>query len=245
MSRFSNLYRKLGLIKAISFYIKVKTKKLGRLSFHNLSKPFSIRNNPYDYATFEEVILNEAYNIEVPFSPEYIIDGGGNIGLTACYFATKYPKAIIISVEPDAENYKTLKTNTSAYKKIIAIKSGIWKKNSYLKIIDSHVGNNAFTVTESPEADEQAIKAVGIYNLMIEYNFPKIDILKLDIEGSEKELFETNFEDWLPKTKILIIELHDAMKTGCSKSVFNAISKYDFSFSIKGENIIFTNNAII
>ena len=80
---------------------------------------------------------------------------------------------------------------------------------------------------------------------MIEYNFPKIDILKLDIEGSEKELFETNFEDWLPKTKILIIELHDAMKTGCSKSVFNAISKYDFSFSIKGENIIFTNNAII
>jgi hypothetical protein len=72
---------------------------------------------------------------------------------------------------------------------------------------------------------------------------PHIDILKLDIEGSEKEVFETGYEHWLPKINILIIELHDKMKKGCSRAVFNAISKYDFSFDIKGENIIFTNNA--
>ena len=245
MSRFSNLNKKLGLLKALSFYSKLKNNKVEGFKIDNLLKPFSMRNNPYDYATFEEVILNETYNIDLPFSPEFIIDGGGNIGLTACYFATKYPNAIVISVEPDAENFKILQTNTRAYKNISAFKSGIWKSNAYLKIIDSQVGNNAFTVTESNEEDTQAIKAVGIYNLMTEFNSPKIDILKLDIEGSEKEVFETNFETWLPKTKILIIELHDAMKPGCSKSVFNAISKYDFSFSIKGENIVFTNNALI
>ena len=68
-----------------------------------------------------------------------------------------------------------------------------------------------------------------------------IDILKLDIEGSEKEVFSAGFENWMPKTKVIIIELHDAMKPGCSRAVFAAVNKYNFSFNIKGENIIFTN----
>ena len=72
---------------------------------------------------------------------------------------------------------------------------------------------------------------------------PHIDVLKLDIEGSEKEVFEEGYENWLPKTKLLLVELHDKMKKGCSRSVLNAVNKYDFSFDIKGENIIFTNNS--
>ena len=78
---------------------------------------------------------------------------------------------------------------------------------------------------------------------MQQFNMPHIDVLKLDIEGSEKEVFEENFEKWLPLTKVLIIELHDEMKKGCSRAVFNAMNKFDFSFDTKGENIIFTNNA--
>ncbi len=245
MSRFSNLHKRLGFFKALSFYIKLKKGQLSNLNSYNLLKPFFMRDNPFDYATFEEVVLKETYNIEVPFYPQYIIDGGGNIGLTACFFASKYPNATVISIEPDLENYKILKNNINGYKNITGIQRGIWKSNTYIKIIDSEVGCNAFTVTESDHEDATAIKAVGIFNLMAEFNFPKIDILKLDIEGSEKEVFEENFETWLPKTKILIIELHDALKPGCSRSVFNAIGKYDFSFSIKGENIIFTNNELI
>ncbi len=245
MSRFSNLDKHFGFFKALSFYIKLKKGRLSNLTSNNLLKPFFMRDNPFDYATFEEVVLNETYNIEVPFNPEYIIDGGGNIGLTACYFASKYPDATVISIEPDLDNFKILQNNIHGYKNITAIQRGIWKNNANLKIIDSEAGCNAFTVTESDHEDTTAIKAVSIFNLMAEFNFPKIDILKLDIEGSEKEVFEENFETWLPKTKILIIELHDALKPGCSKSVFDAIGKYDFSFSIKGENIIFTNNALI
>ena len=55
------------------------------------------------------------------------------------------------------------------------------------------------------------------------------------------EVFESNTEGWLPKTRVLIIELHDRMKPGCSKAVFNAIGKHNFSLDMKGENLIFTN----
>lgn len=243
MSRFKKLKKHLGFLKAVSLYTKIKDGNLSNLNIANLTYPFSIRNNPFDYATFEEVLLEETYNISISFTPAYIIDGGGNIGLTACYFATKYPGATIVSVEPDSDNFKILQQNCNQYANIQTMQCGIWKSNAHLKIEDAHTGNNAFTVTETEEVPGKTISAVTIWHLMQKFAMPHIDILKLDIEGSEKEVFDADVEDWLPKTKVLIIELHDKMKKGCSRAVFNAINKYDFSFDIKGENIIFTNNA--
>lgn len=243
MSRFKRLQKQLGFLKAVSFYSKIKRGNYSNLQTENLVHPFTLRNNPFDYATFEEVILNETYKIALGFEPKYIIDGGGNIGLTACFFATKFPQATIITIEPDTENYKQLQLNCKPYPNIHPLKCGIWKNDTHLKIENSHVGNNAFTVTETKEATTDTIKAVTILHVMEQFKMPHIDILKLDIEGSEKEVFEENFEQWLPETKVLIIELHDEMKKGCSRAVFSTVSKYDFSFNIRGENIIFTNNA--
>ena len=243
MSRFKRLQKHLGFLNAVFFYSKMKSGNRSNLKTGNLTYPFGLRNNPFDYATFEEVILNEAYNVPLNFEPAYIIDGGGNIGLTACFFASKYPGATIISVEPNTENFNLLQLNCKPYSNIHALKCGIWKKNTQLKIENTNAGNNSFTVTETEEAGSETLKAVTVLSLMEQFNLPHIDVLKLDIEGSEKEVFEMDFEKWLPVTKVLIIELHDKMKKGCSHSVFNAINTYDFSFDIKGENIIFTNNA--
>ena len=61
----------------------------------------------------------------------------------------------------------------------------------------------------------------------------------------QKEIFSNGYEEWLPKTKILIVETHDRFTKGSSKAVFTAISKYDFSCAIKGFNMIFTNQELI
>ncbi len=243
MSRFKSLHEHLGFFKAISFYRKVKSGNLSNLQTDNLTHPFSLRNNPFDYATFEEVILKDAYDINLGFEPKYIIDGGGNIGLTACFLASKFPQATIVSIEPDPENYKMMQLNCNKYPNIQILQCGIWNKNINLKIENSNAGNNAFTVSETSEDTPGSIKAITILSVMEQFNFTHIDLLKLDIEGSEKEVFEAGFEQWLPKTKMLIIELHDNIKKRCSQSVFNAINRYDFSFCISGENVIFTNNA--
>jgi hypothetical protein len=72
-----------------------------------------------------------------------------------------------------------------------------------------------------------------------------IDILKIDIEGSEKEIFENGFEDLIPVTKLIIVETHDRYKPGTSKAVFSAIGKNDFSLELSGENLILYNNALV
>jgi hypothetical protein len=74
---------------------------------------------------------------------------------------------------------------------------------------------------------------------MLENGLEQIDILKIDIEGSEKELFESDYDYWLSRTKILIIELHDRLKPETSKTVFKALLNYQFSVIIKGQNLVF------
>jgi FkbM family methyltransferase len=245
MSRFSILKKHLSFGEAASIYLKMKTGNWNNFNLKKLKYSFSFRNNPFDFATFEEVILKEDYNLTINFNPSTIIDGGANIGLTSVFFANKYPNADIVAVEPEEGNFEMLKKNTKNYGRISLIRSGIWSHSAILSVIDEGKGNNSFTVAEilSPKVD--SINAISIYDIMQERSWDTIDILKLDIEGAEKNVFKKNFEQWLPLVKILIIEFHDRMVEGCSSTVLKALSNYSFRSEIKGENTIFYNKEFI
>ncbi len=244
MSRFSNLKKFLSLKEAVFIYIKMKTGQWNNWELKKLKHPFSVRNNPYDYATFEEVLLREDYDLDLDFTPKTIIDAGANIGLTSIYLATKYPTANIISIEPENENFQILVQNAAKYENIIPVKAGVWNKKTFLAIKDNGGGNNAFTVEEVSEESESTIQALSIVDVMQQNGWQQIDLLKMDIEGSEKIIFESDIESWLPFTRKLVIELHDRMLPGCSAAFFSALDKYRFSSVEKGENIICTNQTL-
>ena len=105
----------------------------------------------------------------------------------------------------------------------------------------------AFRVDEVTEATVDTMNGITIATLMKKFNMPIIDILKMDIEGSEKEIFtaDTGINDWLPKLKYLIIETHDAIARGSSRAVMKALVQYDFSFKHRGENLVFVNHEAI
>ncbi len=245
MSRFSILKKHLSFAEATSFYLKMKTGNWDNFNLRKLKHSFSIRNNPFDFATLEEVILKEDYNLNINFNPSTIIDGGANIGLTSVFFANKFPEADIVAVEPEEGNFEMLRKNTKNYGRIELIRAGIWNHSAILSIIDEGKGNNSFTVTEILSSRPGSISAISIYDIMKERNWVTIDILKLDIEGAEKNVFEKNFEKWLPHVKILVIEFHDRMLEGCSSTVLNALSHYNFWSEAKGENTIFYNKEFI
>ena len=88
-----------------------------------------------------------------------------------------------------------------------------------------------------------SVPAISIHDLLKQFSIETIDILKLDVETAEKNIFEHSYEMWLPKTRYIFIETHDFIDKGCSKAVMNAICKYDFSLECMGENLIFINNS--
>ncbi len=91
------------------------------------------------------------------------------------------------------------------------------------------------------EVGEGMVKAITIAEILDQSGADRIDILKLDIEGAEKEVF-SNDTDWLEKVDLMIIELHDHDKPGCSAAVYSAISRHDFTKFQRGENVFLVNS---
>jgi len=215
-----------------------KKNPLVTVSLPSLKYPVYIRKNTSDIKTFQQIFHNKEYEINIGFEPKIIFDCGANIGLASVYFKNRYPGAKIIAVEPESSNFELLVKNTKAYGDINCIRSGIWNKTANLKITDKGFGNWGFITEEVPGGGADTVKAISIDELMKKYDVDHIDILKIDIESSEKELFDENFEKWLPKVKVILIELHDYMKEGCAVSFFKAMVNYKFTIRYIGENII-------
>ena len=78
--------------------------------------------------------------------------------------------------------------------------------------------------------------------------FPEADpfIVKIDIEGGEAPLFETG-ADWLDRTPLVIIELHDWMLPGSasSRSFLRAVASRNRDFVHLGENVYSIHNGLV
>lgn len=198
----------------------------------------TMRKNTSDESVFWQVFVDKEYDFPFDIKPKLIIDGGANIGCATLWFKKKFPEATIIAVEPEESNFKILKENVGGIPAVKLVQAGIWNKNTNLKIKDVGLGKWGFETEEANASDKNFFPAVTIDKLLVDSGFSEIDILKLDIEGSEKEVFESGYENWLGMTKIIIIELHDFFRDGASKAFYSAISKYNFKEARSGENII-------
>ncbi len=200
---------------------------------------------PIDEWLLKPIFRYREYSLPMKdFSPRFILDCGGNIGMSAVFFANIYPEAKIISLEPDPNNFKLLKLNTSPYPNVECRHCALWDKETNVEVFG--INPAAFRTYEVDDDEPNAIRTTTVAKLLAESGFDEIDLLKVDIEGAEKEVFGANdVHDWLSKVKVIAIELHDRYKFGCSKALFGAISKYDFFFHIRGENLFFIREELV
>jgi len=218
--------------------IKLGIKKA--ISVKNVGQVF-LRKNTSDISVYRQIFFDGEYDIYLTEEPKIIVDLGGNIGLFALLMQSRYPGALIISVEPDPNNFSQLKKNTSRFKNIHAYRKAVWHRKELLSLSEKKAGaewsQNVSSMTDD-DSNLEKIESITINDLMNDHDLQNIDFLKIDIEGAEAELFSENTE-WLNKVKVMAIELHDFMKLNSSNNFFKAMAKYpSFKHSISGENII-------
>jgi FkbM family methyltransferase len=237
------LTKSYGMLKGLRVYCSLKFGKSGALKIPRIKKPVYFRKNTIDEYTIIEIFGLNSYDFSIPYKPRLIIDAGANIGLSAVYFSSKYPQSKIIAIEPEYNNFELLKRNADNYKNIIPLQKAVWNKKTLVEIKDKGYGIRGFTVEETTIKSENATETVTIEELMGEHAY--VDILKIDIEGSEKNLFEKNYTKWLPQVKCIVIEFHDFMIPDCKSTVYKAIEEYNFSEFQIGENTVFMNQDLI
>lgn len=203
-----------------------------------LKAPFVLRDNKSDKPIFFQVFYEkqyDLYNVNFPIAFK-IIDGGANIGCASVYFSIRFPNAEILAIEPEVNNFKLLEKNTHSYENIQCVQAGIWNKNEELSITNPEAGAAEYMFANNSTSD-YIIKGMTISSLLALKNWNDVDIVKLDIEGAEKEVFSADDISWLKKVKLLIIELHDRYKGDCTKTVFKALDQLNYDAYFHHENI--------
>lgn len=119
---------------------------------------------------------------------DIVLDCGACYGETAIWFNSFLTTGKVYAFEAFGENYEILKKvidANSCADSVIPILKGVGDKSTRLNLKNAHVANTtgkSFVQSESGE-----IESISIDSFVDQYNLKKIDIIKMDIEGMEKE----------------------------------------------------------
>lgn len=208
--------------------------------------PILLRVGTSDIATYEQVFVEREYEFVSLGQPKVIVDAGANIGLAAVVFATRFPEARVIAIEPERNNFKMLERNLAPYPNAVAVHGALWDSESTIDLVDPGFGNWAF-MTRANGGSETSndglavnaqqmnrVRAFTVDTLMREQGLQNIDILKIDIEGAEFEVF-ADPSAWIGKVGAMIVELHERMKPGCEARFRAAVGGFPLYWTL-GEN---------
>lgn len=238
---YYNLFGPKGLWFWLATKIGLIKKPLPAMAhFASFSSPFYIRLNTSDIKVFQHVVQEDEYYVTLRQHPKIIIDAGANIGLTSIVFANRYPQARIFAIEPEQSNFALLCKNAAPYTNIVPIQAALWNLNTDITLVDPGLDKWGFQVSnccDTSTSRREYIKAITLDSLLANQHIETIDILKIDIEGAEKEVFDSS-ESWIGKVNIIIVELHDRIKDGCRESLERATTDFSYRRNISDCNLL-------
>lgn len=192
-----------------------------------------VRVGTTDMAIYDQIILQPYLPRDRAFRT--IIDCGSNIGLTVRYLNAAYPDARIIAVEPDEGNFELLSRNAVGRPGIECVKAAVWHEPGRLNLKREGLNPSGFQVASAQLGDTEA---VTIPQLMARHGIERLSLLKIDIEGSELEVFTAPDLSWLDRVDAISIELHDSWRPGCGDAFFKAIALWNWTFSFHGGAVL-------
>jgi FkbM family methyltransferase len=254
--KIRNLRRNGGTVGMLEFAIKERylvaaDKILPGTRFHGRQYtlrtryspvPVTLRAGTSDRTVFNQVFVYEGYDLFEPgFDPEFIVDAGANVGFSSVFFLSRYPRAKVAAIEPDPGNYAMLLKNTAPFSaRLTGFNRGLWPFTTGLKLVRGQFADGrewAFQVRPVGPDEEPDLQAVDMETVLKESGFPRIDLLKMDIERAELELFRHRPLPWLRQVRAIAIELHDSE---CEKVFFEAINGRAFVSKAAGETTLVT-----
>jgi FkbM family methyltransferase len=239
LNLFLKYLKELGMYHFYSYLYQrfIRRSELISVKVRGLSHKVVIRNNPNDIQIFSQIFIQKEYDITIEGDVKIIIDCGANIGLASLYFLSKFPNAKILAIEPEKKNFSILQNNLRNYKGAICINKGIWDKTANLEISDYSGGSAGFVLKESTIVSQKSISAISVGQIILQYQLFTVDILKIDIEGSEEQVFLTEPE-WLNKVENIFCEIHENMKPGLTNKITSILMPF-YNISMNGEYHVF------
>ena len=233
--------RRVGVLATISF-IRIRLgspKTLYQVKVPQFPSPIFVRGGRSTDTTvvYELLVTGEYDLLDRLEPPKWIIDGGANIGVTAAYLLKRFPSTRVIAVEPFPDTFEVCRKNLMPYRNRAVLRQGaIWPYGGRVSL-DPQEEEWANRVNAAGNGEGETAEAVTMTSLVgAAGGF--VDLFKLDVEGSEREIFGHGSEEWLPYIRNMIIEIHGQ---DCYSRVFEALKSYDYEVSNR-DNVYFCRN---
>ena len=192
------------------------------------------------YYEYKDIFEKRIYYFYSKKKFPVIIDAGGYVGMSVLYFKSIYPQAHITVFEPDANIFLVLKKNieTNNLKDVKLIKAGLGKINNSVEFYPNEAdGGSMYKISNNKTTNIKIVRLSSYIN-------QPVDLLKMNIEGAEGEVFE-EIEDKLHFIKEIIFEYHafDNLPQNLGK-ILTILDRNSFRYLItnavgKGINIPF------
>jgi FkbM family methyltransferase len=142
------------------------------------------------------------------------VDVGANVGIFAAFWTAVFER--FICVEPSQANCDRMVSNFARLEVGNAqiLRKAAWgDSDSGFKLgygkNKKRPGDCTLWTSASPHPDFETVATICLSDIMKECSVDKIDLLKVDIEGSEYEFL---YDQDLTKVNSLIVELHSGLK---------------------------------
>jgi FkbM family methyltransferase len=210
----------------------------------------ALRPAETDALVFNQIFFDkELESHYLPADASYILDLGANIGLSTLFFANRYRNGKIVSVEPSRDNFEMLKKNSAQIgMRAIPLLAAAWHTDSTLAVRTTDasgapLGAWGIQVAEAgPEVADEC-QALSVPTIMSMLDLPTLDILKIDVEGAEADIFAGNNE-WLSNVSLLLIEFHERFRPGSEASVKTALGSHMVQVDQSGEYAVYRGRSV-
>jgi FkbM family methyltransferase len=176
------------------------------------SHPTTFRHfgTPSGLMVARAILAGRTYPV-VPFVHDVsvVLDIGANLGAASIFFSRLYPDARIYALEPAASSFELLRRNTAERPNIVALRHGLSASTRTVTL--HHSAHDSVEASTRPSSrsssDGEPIELRSVVAFLEGQRVASIDILKLDVEGTEVEVLQA-LGHVVASIKVVYLEYH-------------------------------------
>jgi FkbM family methyltransferase len=184
--------------------------------------------SPYEAGFFGQVFLFDEYEVgrlALPAAPT-VVDVGANVGLFTWRVQTLRPRARVLALEPEADNYERLEAvfaslgvRGQARRQACGRSPGT--ATLFLRNSVTHSLDPGWHTDLDRGAGTETVEVVTLDAACAEAGFRQIDLLKVDVEGAEVEVL-AGATEVLAHTRHVVLEYHSAERRAACRALLEA-----------------------
>jgi FkbM family methyltransferase len=186
-----------------------------------------------DLEVVHEIFGEREYATASVAQPRTVVDLGSHIGVSVIWFRSQFPQARILAVEPDPESFHKLALNTGELPGVELRECAITEADG-TEVELKHT-REAWTSSLGGAADRVVqVRGRSLDALLAEAGIDSIDLMKIDIEGSEFDVI-AGFNG-LERVHAIVGELHEGPESPRVRDVLGSMGEFDVRIHAEAPN---------